>query len=97
MNTRQILLSIVALDFLAFSLWVVADQGFIGMFETLLSTWSGVQVLADLSIALTMILVWMVVDARRRGIAALPFIVATLALGSIGPLAYLVRREWTPR
>jgi len=32
----------------------------------------------------------MVVDARRRGVTAWPWVVATIALGSIAPLAYLV-------
>ena len=95
MNTKQILLAIVTLDFLAFTVWVVAEHGFVGVFAEVLSTWPGVQVFTDLAIALTIVLVGMVMDARRRGISVLPFVIATLALGSLGPLAYLIRREWS--
>ena len=31
-------------------------------------------------------------DARKRGIAIWPYVTATILLGSIGILAYLVRR-----
>lgn len=94
MNTKQIVLSIVTLDFLAFTVWVVAEHGFVGTFAAVLSTWPGVQVATDLVIALCMVMAWMVVDARKLGLSVAPFVVATLVAGSLGPLAYLIRREW---
>lgn len=94
MNTKQIVLSIVTLDFLAFTAWVVAEHGYIGIFAEVLATWPGVQVLADLAIALCLVMGWMLADARKHGLTVAPYLVATLALGSLGPLAYLVRREW---
>jgi hypothetical protein len=42
-------------------------------------------------IALTMVLVWMWRDARARGVSPLPYVLITLALGSVGPLLYLIR------
>lgn len=34
----------------------------------------------------------MVRDARARGVSAVPYVLLTLALGSAGPLVYLIRR-----
>lgn len=94
MNTRQIVLTLVALDFLAMTVYVVANHGYVGMFADLLSTWPGILTAFDLTIALFMIMSWMLVDARKHGLAVLPYMIATLAFGSLGPLAYLIRREW---
>ena len=43
-------------------------------------------------IALSLVIAWMVRDARARGVSPLPYVVLTLALGSVGPLVYLIRR-----
>lgn len=94
MNTRQIVLTLVALDFLAMTVYVVANHGYVGMFADLLSTWPGILTAFDLTIALFMIMGWMLVDARKHGLKVVPYMVATLAFGSLGPLAYLIRREW---
>ncbi|MDC0718075.1 hypothetical protein [Nannocystis bainbridge] len=93
MNTRQIVLALVALDFLAMTVYVVANHGYVGMFADLLSTWPGILTAFDLTIALVMIAGWMLVDARKHGLTVAPYLVATLAFGSLGPLAYLLRRE----
>jgi hypothetical protein len=49
--------------------------------------------LADLSIALGLSLVWIWRDAQATGRRAWPWVVATLALGSFGPLIYLLTRK----
>lgn len=94
MNTRQLVLTIVALDFLAMTVYVVANHGYVGMFADLLSTWPGILTAFDLTIALFLIMGWMLVDARKHGLKVVPYMIATLAFGSLGPLAYLIRREW---
>jgi hypothetical protein len=48
--------------------------------------------MVDLVIALTLVMVWMGDDAEQRKVSALPYLVITLALGSVGPLLYLIRR-----
>lgn len=93
MNTRQIGLSFVLADFVAFSAYVVYHYGYVGLFQAALANAATAQVLIDLGIALTCFVVWMLRDARERGIGAAPYLVLTLTLGSIGALAYLIRRE----
>jgi hypothetical protein len=56
------------------------------------ANWATATALADLLIALSLIVSWMVRDARARGVSALPYVLLTLALGSAGPLVYLIRR-----
>ena len=74
----------------AAALW---QHGYWGIFEPHFQSFGGAQVLADLAIALTLFLVWMWRDARALGRNPWPWIVATLALGSFGPLLYLLTRE----
>jgi hypothetical protein len=74
----------------AVALW---QHGYLGLFEQAFASWAGVQVLADLVIALTLVMVWIWRDARASGRKAWPWIVATLALGSFGPLGYLLTRK----
>jgi len=49
--------------------------------------------LADLVIALSVFLVWMWRDARAIGRNPWPWLVMTLAIGSFGPLLYLLTRK----
>lgn len=93
MNTKQIVLSVLALDFLALTAWVVWEYGYLGTFATILSSWPGVLLSVDLLLAIGMVASWMIVDARKHGLAVWPYLLVTLALGSVGPLAYLVVRE----
>jgi hypothetical protein len=53
----------------------------------------GAQVSTDLAILAVLACLWMVHDARGRGLAAWPFILVTLVAGSFGPLLYLLVRE----
>lgn len=97
MNKRQIVLSLVALDFFALTAFVVVKHGYIGFFAELLSSWPGILATTDLTIALVLISIWMLIDARKHGLSVLPYLVVTLLTGSLGPLAYLIRREWAIR
>jgi hypothetical protein len=72
-------------------------HGYIGFFEALASTTAGVIVFTDLVIALTLTMLWMSSDARERGLPLWPYLILTLALGSVGPLSYLIHRELRAR
>ena len=67
--------------------------GYIGFFRMVLANFAGVTAFVDLLIALVLIIVWMGDDARQRNVSAIPYLVLTIALGSIGPLLYLIRRS----
>ena len=92
MNRKQFALSAALIVLLAKDAYSVYLYGFIGFFRMVLANFAGVTAFVDLAIALVLILVWMGDDARQRNVSAIPYLVLTLALGSIGPLLYLIRR-----
>ncbi|MBS1789066.1 MAG: DUF2834 domain-containing protein [Acidobacteria bacterium] len=74
----------------AVALW---QHGYWGIIAPHFQSFGAGQVLADLVIALTLAMVWMWRDAKATGRNPWPWIVATLALGSFGPLFYLLTRK----
>jgi len=92
----RVLLILVFAAFGAYSTYVLFDVGYVGILRSHLSNAGGIQVLCDLTISLGLVCVWMVQDARQRGRSAWPFVVATLLLGSFGPLLYLLLRQHQP-
>ncbi len=97
MNAKVIGLGIVLLAFLDFTIYAVYQHGYLGFFEAVGANSATRLAMFDLTIALMLIVVWMVRDARERGHSWLPYAIVTLFFGAAGPLAYLIRREWTPR
>ena len=93
MNRKQIVLGIVLADFAAFTAYAIWQYGILGIFELALSSSATALLLVDLTISLSLVLIWMLGDSRERGLAFLPYAVLTLAFGSVGPLLYLIRRE----
>lgn len=84
--------AITLLAFTAFSATVVAEHGLLGFVELTANGGWALQMFLDIVIALVLFMIWMVPDARERGLPWPVYVVATLALGSIGALAYLVHR-----
>jgi hypothetical protein len=86
---------LAGLAFTLYSLTVVATQGLSALIPSHLSYggfgWP-MQVFTDLVLMAAGFLVVAAPDARRRGITFWPYVIATLLLGSIGMLAYYVRR-----
>jgi len=93
MNARGLLVCLVLVPFLAATLALVADVGVTGFYREVASSPVGIQVFVDLAIALGLVLIWMRTDAREHGLPYFPYVVVTLAIGSVGPLAYLLHRE----
>jgi hypothetical protein len=92
-NAKKIFLGIVLADFTALTGYAVYLHGYAGFFELITANLATVTVFVDLCIALSLVAVWMWRDARDRGLSAVPYLLLTLALGSIGPLLYLIRRQ----
>ena len=74
----------------AAALW---QHGYWGIIAPHFQTFGGGQVLTDLVIALTLVMVWMWQDAKAIGRNIWPWLVVTLFLGSFGPLLYLFTRQ----
>jgi hypothetical protein len=92
MNRKQLALSAALIVLLASDAYAIYLYGYIGFFRMVLANFAGFTAFLDLAIALVLILVWMGDDARERNVSAIPYILITLALGSVGPLLYLIRR-----
>ena len=95
MNGRQIALSLALVAFVGLEAWAVREHGYVGVFTAVLANSATTVAFVDLCIALGLVALWMGLDARERGISVVPYLLITLALGSVGPLLYLIRRERT--
>lgn len=72
------------------ALWQV---GYWGIIAPHFQSFGAGQVFADLVIALTLSMTWMWHDATSRQRNPWPWMAVTLALGSFGPLIYLLTRR----
>ena len=95
MNAKQLGLSVVLIGFAALNAYVVYEYGYVGFFQLVLANAATVAALVDLTIALSLVTLWMWQDSRERGLGFVPYAILTFTLGSIGPLCYLIRREST--
>lgn len=93
---RTLLLAVTA-AFSAFTAWVVWKTGYLGFFDQLFASPAGWQVMADIVIALVLVLSWIRRDARAHARRFWPYALVTVLLGSIGPLLYLLLRPAAPR
>lgn len=87
---NKTILGAVLLAFGALTVAAVLQHGYVGLFQHQLQNLAGMQVLADLGIALLLVLAWLWRDAQQSGRNPWPWIVLTLAAGSFGPLLYLL-------
>lgn len=90
---HRTLLIVTLVLFGALSAAALWQHGYWGIIAPHLQSLAGGQVLADLVIALTLVMVWMWHDAKASGRNAWPWLVATLTVGSFGPLVYLLTRR----
>lgn len=87
--TRRALAILLLIPFTALTVYAVMKVGYVGLFEYHLHSPAGWQVFVDLVIALILVLVWLVPEAKRRGASPWPWAIGTLLTGSIAPLLYL--------
>ncbi len=88
MRRNRIMVTLVLFGALtAAALW---RHGYWGILAPHFQSPGGAQVFVDLVIALSLFLVWMWGNAKATGRNPWPWQVITLALGSFGPLLYLL-------
>jgi Terpene cyclase DEP1 len=97
MSSRLFTLVLVIVGFGVLSALALMEVGYLGLIEPHFQSWGAAQVFVDLVILALLACVWMVDDARARGLSAWPFVVITLIAGSFGPLLYLAARELRSR
>jgi hypothetical protein len=86
---RTVLFLVLA-AFGAFSMYVMWQVGYLGIWQAGMSSPGAWQVLVDLVIMSFIALGFMARDAKRTGRSVWPFALITLAAGSFGPLLYLL-------
>ncbi len=97
LRSKAIAAATILVVFTVYSMWVVLGFGYTGFLSLAMREPWAMQLLLDLVLACTFGIGWMVHDARPRGIATWPFVIATLFVGSIGLLGYVVWRGFAPR
>jgi hypothetical protein len=93
-RVAKIVTAFVFVDFLALNVYLIATFGYLGAYAEILKVATenlGATLIAvDLCIALGMAMVWMWNDAKAHGRNVWGYLLLTLALGSLGPLLYLL-------
>lgn len=89
MSAIKTLALAILVPFSLLSAYAVAEVGYVGIFTYHLPSPAGWQVFTDLVIAVLLICLWMIQDARRTGRTVWPYLVTSLFLGSFGVLFYL--------
>lgn len=90
---HRALIAVVLVLFGALTAMALYQHGYWGIIAPHFQSTGAGQVFADLVIALVLVLIWIWRDARTTGRNPWPWVVATLALGSFGPLVYLLTRQ----
>jgi len=90
---QRTLLTLTLLAFGGLSAVALWRHGYWGIIAPHFQSFGAGQVLADLVIALTLVMVWMWHNAKATGRNAWPWIAGTLVVGSLSPLLYLLTRK----
>lgn len=93
MNLKRIVPAFLLLDFSVLTAVEIARHGYTGYLRIAFTNLSAGIILADLAIALLLVVAWMIHDARARKVSVWPYVVLTMVFGSVGPLAYLALRS----
>lgn len=90
---RRYVIIAALIVFTAYTLSVMAGHGVLGFVSLAGREPWALQVLLDLLVMLALFSTWVARDARKRGLTAWPWILASMTMGSVGALAYLAYRE----
>ena len=88
----RLLVAVVFVAFAALNLYVVEQHGYLGFWRLVTANTATIAAMVDLTIALSLVTIWMWRDARARGVVLVPYLLLTATLGSIGPVLYLLLR-----
>lgn len=94
-DTRPWLFWALLVDFVAFTTftgYILLEYG-MGWIDVAFANPVSTLVTIDLFIALSMVMSWVYVDAKERGVSPWPYLILTLGTGSVGTLLYLLVRE----
>ena len=90
---HRVLIVVTLVLFVALTAVALYQHGYWGIIAPHFQSTGAGQVFVDLVIALVLVLTWLWQDARATGRNPWPWVIATLALGSFGPLVYLLTRK----
>jgi hypothetical protein len=90
MRPTQILAATVFAAFGAYSLYVMWEIGYFGIWQACMANIGTWQLLLDFVITSVLVVGYMARDARQTGRKLWPYALITLAAGSFGPLLYLL-------
>ena len=85
----------ILIAFGAFSIWVIGTYGYFGYLTSARNDHWTLQLLIDLTLSLVVANAWVITDARKRGLVAWPYVVATIVVGSLAIGVYLIRRAFS--
>jgi hypothetical protein len=87
------LILLILIPFSALTAIALWHHGYWGIIAPHFQTFGAGQVLSDLVIALSLVMMWLWRDARQRGRNPWIWLAVTVAAGSFGPLLYLLTRR----
>jgi hypothetical protein len=90
---QKLILSAVLLAFTAQGIYVLSQIGYWEIWRYEFAALAGQQVLADLSIALGLVMTWIWHDAKASARSFWPWLLFALVAGSFSPLVYLLTRK----
>lgn len=93
MSKKFLLVLAMFVPFGLYSIYVLLQVGYLGLFKGAMVNISAIQVLLDLVIVCAMACAWMLHDAKAKGRNAWPYVLITLLAGSFGPMLYVMVGE----
>lgn len=93
MPSRKTIAILLLIPFSILTVYAVMTVGYIGIFDYHRHSPAGWQVFADLVVALALVFIWLIPDAKNHDRSPWPWVALTLVAGSIGPLLYLATEK----